>query len=158
MWFVYALLSAVAAAFVAIFGKMGVKNIDPTVATTVRAVIMTAFLLAVSFLLQKFEGFTLGSLTSREWLFIMLAGVAGALSWLFYFIALKVGDVNAVVAIDRLSIVFVVILAALFVGEALTVRTVTGALLMVLGAIIISPAAIPIKEYLVSVLQMAFHR
>ncbi len=138
MWIVYAFASAVFAALVAIFAKLGLKDIDSTLATTVRAVIMAGFLLAVSVVFQKFEGFSLHSFSSKEWLLIVASGVAGALSWLFYFIAIKEGVVSSVAAIDRLSIVFVVILAALFLGEAFGWKTGLGAALMAGGAILIT--------------------
>jgi drug/metabolite transporter (DMT)-like permease len=69
---------------------------------------------------------------------IALAGVAGAASWLFYFLALKIGQVNSVVVIDRLSVVFVVILSAIFLGEALTWKTALGVALMVGGALLVA--------------------
>lgn len=138
MWLVLAFLSAVTAALVAIFGKLGLKNVDPTFATTVRSLIMAIFLVVTSLFLGKFSNINFGSLTNRDWLLIVLAGVSGALSWLFYFGALKIGLAARVAAIDRLSLVFVVILAALFLGEALSWRVVFGAVLMVAGAIVIS--------------------
>lgn len=139
MWILYAFLAAFSAALVAIFAKLGLQNVDPTLATTLRAMIMAMFLLIVSLLLGKFNGFTIsGSVSLKEWILLSLAGVAGALSWLFYFYALKQGSATAVVAIDRLSIVFVIVLAALFLQEAVTWRTLTGILLMVSGALFIS--------------------
>jgi len=76
--------------------------------------------LVVSLFLKKFQGFTLETLSSRDWLLIILAGVAGALSWLFYFLGLKTGLATYVVTIDRLSLVLVFILAALFLGESIS--------------------------------------
>jgi len=137
-WLFFALLSALTAALVAIFAKMGLKGIDPTLATTVRSVIMAAFLILVSFSLKKFQGFSLKSFDSKDWLLIILAGIAGALSWLFYFLALKTGLATRVVVIDRLSLVFVIILASLFLGEHLGWRVAIGALFMVIGAIVIT--------------------
>jgi transporter family protein len=138
MWLIFALLSSITAALVAIFAKLGLKDIDPTLATTIRSIIMALFLVAVSFSLRKFDGFAMNAFSSREWVLIVLAGVAGALSWLFYFVALKYGLATKVVVIDRLSLVFVIVLAALFLGEALSWKTAIGALLMIAGAIIIS--------------------
>ncbi|MEK7465697.1 MAG: EamA family transporter [Patescibacteria group bacterium] len=138
MWLLYAFLSAIAAALVAIFGKLGLKNIDSTLATTVRSVIMAGFLILVSVFLKKFNGFSLQSFSSKDWMWITLSGVAGALSWLFYFFALKYGLVSKVVAIDRLSLVFALTLAAFFLGESLGWKTISGAVLMVGGAILIS--------------------
>ena len=137
-WLVFAFLSAIMAALVAIFAKMGLKGIDSTLATTIRSIIMAVFLTLVSFFLKKFQGFSLKSFDSKDWLLIVLAGIAGALSWLFYFLALKTGLVTKVVVIDRLSLVFVIILAALFLGEHLGWKMVLGALFMIIGAIIIT--------------------
>ena len=137
-WIPFAILSALTAALVAIFGKLGLQNLDSTLATTVRSVIMAAFLVLTSLALGKFSGFSFNSLAGRDWILIIAAGISGALSWLFYFFAIKIGPVNGVVAFDRLSLVFVVIMAALFVGEALTWRVAAGAALMVGGALLIS--------------------
>ncbi len=135
MWIAYALISAVFAAAVAILGKIGLKNIDTTLATTVRAVVMAVFLVGTAAMLQKFS--LLKTIENKTLLFIVLSGVAGALSWLFYFLALKYGPVAGVAALDRLSVVFVVILAALFLGEALTVKSVLGLVLIVGGALLL---------------------
>lgn len=138
MWALYALLSSIFAAGVAIVGKLGLKNLDSTLATTIRSVIMALFLVIVSVSLKKFRGFSLGSLTDRDLLFIIAAGIFGALSWLFYFFALKNGPATPVVAIDRLSIIFVLAMAAMFLGESLTFKSIVGALMMVGGAILIT--------------------
>lgn len=138
MWFFYALLSAVTAALVAIFGKLGLKGVDSTIATTVRAVIMAAFLVVVSVAFGKFQGFSWRTFTQRDWLLIALSGVAGATSWLFYFLALKTGLASAVAAIDRLSIVFIILLAAIFLGEGLSWKTLLGSLLVVSGVLFIT--------------------
>lgn len=138
MWVIYAFLSAGFAALVAIFGKLGLKGIDPTLATTLRAIIMAGLLFAVSLAFKKFDGFSFSALSGREWSYIILAGIAGALSWLFYFTALRSGNAGAVSAIDRLSIVFVVILAALFLGEAFTWKIGLGAAFIALGAFLIT--------------------
>lgn len=138
MWLILALLSAFTAALVALFGKMGLKGVDATLATALRSIIMALFMVATAIALGKFKGFTMQSLDSKGWLFIVLAGVAGALSWLFYFWAIKLGNVSAVAAIDRLSIVFVVILAAILLGEVFTKYTALGSVLVVLGALLIA--------------------
>lgn len=138
MWLVYAFISAFFAALVAIFGKLGLKGVDATLATTIRGIIMAVFLFVVSFLIGKWNGFHVGSLSSKDWILIALSGVAGALSWLFYFVALKGGPTGPVAAIDRLSIVFIVILAALFLGESFGWKTLLGAILVSLGAILIT--------------------
>ncbi len=138
MWFLYAFLSAICAALVAILGKLGLKGVDSTLATTIRSLVMAGFLVVTSFFLNKFEGFTFTSIKSKDWILIVLAGIVGALSWLFYFFALKIGLATKVVAIDRLSIILVVLLSALFLGETFGWKTALGAVLMVGGAILIS--------------------
>ena len=134
LWIIYSLLSAMFAGLVAIFGKIGLKNIDSTLATTVRSFVMALFLFIVSLTLGKFN--YLGTIKNKVLFFIVLSGIAGALSWLFYFFALKTGIASGVAAIDRLSVVFVVIFAILFLGEKLSWQTAIGALLITIGAVI----------------------
>jgi transporter family protein len=138
MWLLYAFLSSIFAAGVAIVGKIGLKNIDSTLATTIRSITMAVFLIILSLISDKFNGFSINSLSNNDWLFIILAGILGALSWLFYFFALKDGPVNGVVAIDRLSIVFVFVFSLLFLKEHFTIKGLIGVILMVFGAILIS--------------------
>ncbi|MEI6494855.1 MAG: EamA family transporter [bacterium] len=138
MWIPFAFLSAFFAALVAIFAKLGLKGIDSTLATSVRAVIMAVFLLVVAVGMHKFDSNALSSISRRDWILIALSGVAGALSWLFYFYAIKAGVTTSVVAIDKLSIVLVVILAALFLGEKVGWLGFLGALLMAVGAYLIT--------------------
>src|SRR5258708_19717578 len=121
MWFIFAILSAISAAFVTIFAKMGLKGIDSTLATTIRGTIMAILLIAVSIALKKFEGFSISSFSSRDWILIILAAIAGALSWLFYFAALKMGDSSKLAAIDRTSILFIVFFSAFFLWDTLTI-------------------------------------
>src|SRR3989344_7450939 len=135
MWIAYALISAVFAAAVAIFGKIGIKNIDTTLATAIRAVVMAVFLIGATLILNKFP--LIRTVESRTLTFIIFSGVAGALSWLFYFLAIKYGPVSGVAALDRLSVVFVVILAALFLGEALTLKSTLGLVFIVSGALLL---------------------
>jgi len=138
MWLFYAFLSSIFAAGVAIVGKLGLKNLDSTLATTVRSLIMAIFLLAVSLMMKKFSGFRWHDLSGRDWGLITAAGIFGALSWLFYFFALKTGQAVPVVAIDRLSIAFVLVLSAIFLGEAITLRSGLGVILIIFGALLIS--------------------
>lgn len=135
MWILYALLAAVFASLVAILGKVGLKDLDSTLATTVRAVVMALFLVISAALLQKF--YLIKTISGQALAFIVFSGIAGALSWLFYFLALKNGPATGVAALDRLSVVFVVILAALFLGEALTLKSGLGLVLLVIGAILL---------------------
>jgi len=135
-WIIFALLSAVFAAAVAIFGKLGVSKLDTTLATTVRSVIMAVFLVVVSLILGKSK--LLSTIDNKALLYIMLSGIAGALSWLFYFVALQKGPASGVAALDRLSVVFVFILALLFLGEHFTWKSGIGVGFIALGAILMT--------------------
>jgi transporter family protein len=135
-WSIYALLSAIFAAFVAVLGKIGLKNIDSTLATTIRSVVMAIFLVMIAFSLGKFS--FLHTIDNKALLFIVLSGVAGALSWLFYFFALKSGTVSGVVALDRTSVIFAFVLAFLFLGESITWQKGLGAFLVAGGAFLMA--------------------
>ena len=135
LWIGYALLAAVFAALVAIFGKVGVKEVDPTLATAVRAVVMAVFLLGAALALGKTN---VSGISGRAFTFIVLSGLAGAASWLFYFVALRDGPVTGVAALDRLSLVFVFVFAVVFLGDAFTLKAALGALFVVVGAILLT--------------------
>lgn len=137
MWIWYAVGSAVAASLVAIFGKIGLKDVDPTLATIIRGVFMAIVLVVAGLLFRKFEGFTIASLSGKAWIFIMLSALAGALSWVLYFIALKLGPASAVAVVDKFSVVFVIFFAAMFLGESLTIKSILGVILTVIGALLI---------------------
>jgi len=138
MWLIYALLSAATAALVAIFGKIGLKDVDANSATAVRAVIMAIFLLGV--VVVQGKAAQLGAVFSQKkaMSFIVLSGVSGALSWLFYFLALKGGKVSQVGPIDKLSVVLAVILAFLFLGERISWINALGVAMIAGGAILVA--------------------
>jgi transporter family protein len=134
-WLIYALLSAVFAGLVAIFGKLGVRDVDSTLATTVRSIIMA---LGLSLLVAVRGNFSeIKNIDAKGWLFIVLAGGAGAASWLCYFRALQLGDAVQVAPIDKLSVVVTILLAALFLGENLTWGIGLGALLVLIGSLLV---------------------
>jgi transporter family protein len=138
MWLTYALLSAVFAALTAIFAKIGVANIDSNLATAIRTTVVLIFTW-----LLVFAGnirFKPSTIDSRTWLFLILSGLATGLSWIFYFHALQIGTVNKVVPIDKLSLVFTIILAAILLQEKITLNIILGIVLMTAGALIISAA------------------
>ena len=116
-WLIYALLSALCAAFVSIFGKVGVAGLDSSAATAVRAVIMAVFLIGVVIAEGHTADLPQVFADKKALLFVALSGIAGALSWLFYFLALKDGAVTQVAPIDKLSVVFAVLIAVLVFGE-----------------------------------------
>ncbi len=134
-YIIYALLAALFASLVPIFGKLGLKDINPTLATAVRAVIMAVFLVGVAFLSGSTNG---GSINGRALILITLSGLAGALSWIFYFVAIKDGRVPAVVAIDKTSVALAIFLSWLILGSKMNAKTAVGAILIVLGAVLVS--------------------
>lgn len=135
-WVVYALLSAVFGAFTAIFAKIGVKDIDSNLATAIRTVVILIFAWGVVFYQGTIKSFH--SVSRFTLTFLVLSGIMTGLSWLFYFKALQVGDASQVSPIDKLSLVFTIILAAFILKEKVTPQIFFGALLMSMGAIMIT--------------------
>lgn len=138
LWLFYAGLSAVAAALVSIFGKIGLQGLDANTATTVRSVVMALFLIGVMIIQRNFSH--LGEVLSnrRALLYIILSGTAGALSWLFYFVALKYGRVSQVAPVDKLSVVWAAVLAVVFLGESLSPLGLAGILLITAGVVCVA--------------------
>jgi bacterial/archaeal transporter family protein len=137
-WVVFALLSALFAGLVAIFGKIGLKGIDTNTATAIRAVVMALFLILVIFIQGKLFNVKLIFENHKALLFIILSGLAGAFSWLFYFVALKSASVSQVVPFDRMSVVFALFLAVIFLGETINWKIGLGAALIVIGGILVA--------------------
>ncbi|MBD1226124.1 EamA family transporter [Xenorhabdus griffiniae] len=137
-WLIYALLSALTAALVAIFGKIGLQNLDANTATAIRAVIMALFLTGVVIVQGKLNLISEILANRKALLFILLSGIAGALSWLFYFLAIKHGNVSQVAPVDKLSVVFAVILAVILFGEKISLVTCGGIVLITLGALMVA--------------------
>ncbi|WP_042859172.1 EamA family transporter [Dickeya sp. NCPPB 3274] len=137
-WLLYALLSALCAALVALFGKIGLQQLDANTATAIRAVVMALFLVGVVVAQGKTSLFGTVLANHKAMVFIVLSGVAGALSWLFYFMALKSGTVAQVAPIDKLSVVFAVILAALLLGEKVSLLAGVGVALISAGALLVA--------------------
>jgi len=135
MWSTYALLSAVFAALTAILAKLGVKGVDSNVATAIR----TGVVLVLAWLVVAVQG-NLGAVTaiSRSSLgFLVLSGCATGASWLFYFKALQAGPASLVSAVDKSSLALTILIAAVVLGESLTLRTMVGAGLILAGTAVI---------------------
>lgn len=136
MWLIYALLDALMAAISIVLTKAGVKNVHPILAFAIQSVLI----LSISWgaVLYKGTGEEIGKIDRQTWLFLAGAGVATVLSSLFKFSALKLGNAGAVTSIDRGSLVLVVVFATIFLKEKLTWQLVTGAVLIVAGAVLIA--------------------
>lgn len=138
MWILFALLSAFTAAIVVVLSKAGIKNIDSSLGFAIQAVLI----LIVSWSVVLFQGkhSEMAKIDSQTWIFLIVAGVVTTLSSLFTFRALKLGDAAAVSPLERLSLVFAIIFAAIFLKERITWQVILGATLMATGAIIIAVA------------------
>ncbi|RFB31776.1 EamA family transporter [Brevibacillus sp. VP] len=137
-WLIFALLSALMAALVSIFGKIGLNQVDANTATAIRAVIMALFLLGVVLFEGKWNAIGEVIANKKALSFIVLSGVAGALSWLFYFVALKYGKVAQVGPIDKLSVVVAVGLAFVFLGERVSLIGGIGIGLIAVGTLLVA--------------------
>ncbi len=136
-WVVYAFLAALAAAVVGVLSKIGIVGIDSTVATTIRGLSIAVFMGGTALLLGKFQGVM--ETSPKTILFIVLTGIFGGLSWLWGFMALKAGgDATAVNAIDRLSLVFLLVLAVFFLGEEFTWAKFWGVLFITFGVLLVT--------------------
>lgn len=135
-WVIWALLSAVFAGATAVLAKVGVAGINSNLATAIRTVVILVFSWAIAFNSTSLS--TLGTISRRTWFFLIASGIATGLSWLCYFRALQLGEASRVAPVDKLSVVFAIVLAALFLRERLTWQHWLGGTLIVTGALILA--------------------
>ena len=135
-WLPWALLSAVFAAATALLAKVGIAGIDSNLATAIRTTVILVFTWAIAIGLEKHHA--LADISRRSWLFLVLSGVATGLSWLCYFRALQLGPASSVAPVDKLSVVIVILLAWLFLGESLTPMKIAGGSLISIGAVLLA--------------------
>jgi transporter family protein len=135
-WLHWALLSAFFAGLTAVLAKAGVKDVDSNLATAIRTVVVVA----LAWLIVAWQGTAAGlmKVPPLAWLFLVLSGLATGASWLCYFRALQLGDAARVAPLDKLSVVVVIVLAAVFLGEAVTWRHALAAALMVGAAFLLA--------------------
>lgn len=138
LWLIYALLGAVMAALVSIFGKVGLQSVDANTATAIRAIIMAVFLVMVVVARGNFSHFNIIFANKKAMIFIFLSGIVGALSWLFYFLALKHGKVSQVAPVDKLSVVIATVLAIILLGEKLSILSQIGLVLLAIGIVLVA--------------------
>lgn len=134
MWLVFALLSAVFAALTSILAKIGIEGVNSNLATAVRTVVVVLLAWGMVFITNTQGG--LIDISKKSWIFLILSGLATGISWLCYYKALQIGDVSKVVPVDKLSIVFTIILAVIFLHEAFTLKSIIGCLLITAGTIL----------------------
>lgn len=138
-WIFWSVLSALFAGATAVLAKIGVKNVDSNLATAIRTSVILVFTWTIAVSTEQHDA--IRSITSKGWIFLILSGLATGLSWLCYFRALQLGPASGVAPIDKLSVVFVIIFAWLFLGEGLTVTKMIGGLLITIGAITLAFAS-----------------
>lgn len=135
-WVVWALLSAVFAGVTAVLAKVGVANVNSNLATAIRTSVILAITWAVAYATAPSGGISMPG--RKTLLFLALSGVATGLSWLCYFRALQLGEASRVAPIDKLSVVFAIVLAGLFLRERLTWHQALGGALIVAGSLVIA--------------------
>lgn len=134
-WFVFALLSAVFAAATSILAKVGIDGVNSNLATAIRTVVVVVLSWGIVFITNAQTGLT--SISKKSWIFLILSGIATGLSWICYYRALQIGDASKVVPIDKLSIIFTLIFAVIFLHEEFTVKTLIATLLIAAGALVL---------------------
>lgn len=135
MWLIFAILSAACASLMTIFMKIGLKDINPFLATAIRTSLVVVLCWLLVMINNPFKNNI--SINSKTWLFLVLAAIATFGTWTFYFLALKKGTVNNVITIDRLSIVLTVVLSAIFLKEKITFKAICGLVAIIIGSILV---------------------
>ena len=135
MWKYYALLSAFFAALTAILAKVGVTGINSNLATAIRTTVILVITWGI--VLACGAEKQIAGLSGKNILFLCLSGVTTGLSWLCYFKALDTGDVSKVAPIDKLSVVFTMVLAFIFLHETVGLKVIAGGILILLGSLVI---------------------
>ena len=131
MWIVYAFGSAFFAGVTSILAKCGIRKTDSTVATAIRTIVVLIFSWLMVFIVGSQN--QLGSIDEKTLLFLILSGLATGASWLCYFKALQIGDINKVVPIDKSSIILTIILAFIFLHESVSLTKAVGVVLIGAG-------------------------
>ena len=135
MWAVYALCSAFFAALTSILAKVGIEGVNSNLATAVRTGVVLVMAWLVVFATGMAEG--LWSIGRRSWLFLVLSGLATGASWLFYFKALQIGEASKVIPVDKFSVVLGILMAFIFLHEAVTAKTLLGGALIAIGTFVL---------------------
>lgn len=134
MWFVFAVLSAIFAAITSILAKIGIEGVNSNLATAIRTVVVVLMAWGIVALTNAQSG--IAEISKRNWIFLTLSGLATGASWLCYFKALQLGDASKVVSVDKFSIVITLVMAAVFLHEQFTVKTIIGSVLITLGTFV----------------------
>ena len=134
MWAIFAILSAIFAALTSILAKVGIEGVNSNLATAVRTIVVVLMAWFMVFVTGNLNGII--DISKKSWLFLILSGLATGASWLCYYKALQLGEASKVVPIDKLSIVITIILAFIFLGEQITLKTLIGCCLIIIGTFV----------------------
>ena len=134
MWAIFAILSAIFAALTSILAKVGIEGVNSNLATAVRTIVVVLMAWFMVFITGNQNGIV--DISKKNWIFLILSGLATGASWLCYYKALQLGEVSKVVPIDKLSIVITTILAFIFLGEQITLKTFIVCCLIIVGTFV----------------------
>ncbi|WP_339008454.1 EamA family transporter [Fusobacterium animalis] len=134
MWFIFAILSAIFAALTSILAKIGIEGVNSNLATAVRTIVVVLMAWFMVFITGNQNGIV--DISKKSWIFLILSGLATGASWLCYYKALQLGEASKVVPIDKLSIVITIVLAFIFLGEQITLKTLIGCCLIIIGTFV----------------------
>ena len=134
MWAIFAILSAIFAALTSILAKIGIEGVNSNLATAVRTIVVVLMAWLMVFITGNQNGIM--DISKKSCLFLILSGLATGASWLCYYKALQLGEVSKVVPIDKLSIVITIILAFIFLGEQITLKTLISCSLIIAGTFV----------------------
>ena len=135
MWAIYSLCSAFFAALTSILAKIGIEGVNSNLATAVRTVVVVIMAWLVVFMTGS--GGQIGDISRKSWLFLVLSGLATGASWLFYFRALQIGEASKVIPADKFSVVLGIVMAFIFLHEAVTTKALVGGALITLGTFVL---------------------
>ena len=134
MWLVFALLSAIFAALTSILAKAGIEGVNSNLATAIRTVVVVAMAWGMVFLTHAEVG--MADISKKSWIFLILSGLATGASWLCYYRALQIGQASKVVPVDKLSVIFTLVLAFVFLHEEFTTKSLIGCVLIGAGTLL----------------------
>lgn len=134
MWLFFALGSSLFAALTSILAKIGIEGVNSNLATAIRTIVVVIMAWAMVFITHTQGG--LGDISKKSWIFLILSGLATGASWMCYYRALQIGEASKVVPIDKLSVVFTLILAFTFLHEEFTIKSIIGCILIGLGTLV----------------------
>lgn len=132
-WLIYALGSAIFASLTSILGKVGIENIDSTLGTAIRTIVVLIMAWIFVFVTKKQN--TIRDIDKNSWIFLFLSGIATGGSWLCYYRALQMGPASVVVPIDKLSILVTIVFSYIVFKEKLNKKSALGLLLIVIGTL-----------------------